>query len=252
MIYVIKHGQTDWDKDKRLQGSQDIPLNERGLQQAKMIGMQLSNVEFHLVFCSPMARAKLTAEAINAGEINIDDKLRERCSGDFEGLERQKHLFDSFLWSTRINYAQKNVEPMKDFEKRVFSFLDWIIPQVMKHPEINVLIVTHGGVIRVIKGYFRGRPKDGDYLYAFGFENNLAITMFQEVKRKDEDHPKNDPAPAKPEPVKTQEDVSEADDDHKTETDEDAENPDPESESPDAPNPDTPIADDTKADNSSE
>lgn len=87
-LYVIRHGQTDWNVMKKMQGSVDIELNEIGIKQAYITKENLDSISIDVIFCSPLKRAKQTAEIINKGrnlEIIYDERLRERNYGEFEG-----------------------------------------------------------------------------------------------------------------------------------------------------------------------
>ena len=90
-IYVVRHGQTEWNVLKKMQGSADIPLNEKGIEQAKQTKYNLEDVDIDFIFCSPLMRAKQTAEVINEDRnlnITFDERLRERNYGEFEGTSK--------------------------------------------------------------------------------------------------------------------------------------------------------------------
>ena len=181
MIYVVRHGQTDWNLQGKIQGSTDIPLNETGLEQARAAAEALKNVKFDVVFCSPLKRTRQTCEIIYDGKIIFDDRLKEINYGDFEGQHRNSlsFPFDDF-WNTEKNLIEKNAESMTDLENRVFGFYDEILK---KYPDKTILVVCHGGTIRATKGYFLGRPPDGDYIKTFGFEVNSSIIKFENKRR---------------------------------------------------------------------
>lgn len=87
-LYVVRHGQTEWNIMKKMQGSVDIPLNEKGIEQAYITKKNLENISIDIIFCSPLKRAMQTAEVINQDrnlEIIYDERLRERNYGEFEG-----------------------------------------------------------------------------------------------------------------------------------------------------------------------
>ena len=103
-IYVTRHGQTDWNVQGKTQGRTDIELNEVGIKQAKQTKEELKNVDIDLIICSPLKRAKQTAQIINEGRnipIIFDDQIIERNFGEFEG---EKIKFDEF-WD--YNETQK-------------------------------------------------------------------------------------------------------------------------------------------------
>ena len=80
MIYVVRHGQTDWNLEGRFQGRIDIPLNEKGKSQAKKTKEKLEGIKFDKVFSSPLKRALETAKIITDEPIDIDDRIIERWS----------------------------------------------------------------------------------------------------------------------------------------------------------------------------
>ena len=75
-IYLIRHGETDWNKERRLQGRKDIPLNENGVQVAKLTAESLSQVKFDKVYSSPLKRAFETATLVTAGQYTIEKETR--------------------------------------------------------------------------------------------------------------------------------------------------------------------------------
>ena len=87
-LYIVRHGQTVWNKERKLQGSTDIMLNEEGIRLAKLTGEGLKNIFFDKIYSSPLKRAYDTACYIR-GDRNIpivkDERIRELCFGDLEG-----------------------------------------------------------------------------------------------------------------------------------------------------------------------
>jgi len=177
MIYIVRHGQTDWNAAHKLQGATDIPLNEAGIKEAHDVAEELKDVKFDVVYCSPLQRAKKTCEIIWDGKIVFDDRLRERSFGEFEGhnpYNHESHFSDIYNWVKDLDIG--GGERVSEFEKRVFEFFDEILE---KHPNKTILVVCHGGVIRMAKGYFMGKPNDGDYYGAYGVERNVSILKFE-------------------------------------------------------------------------
>lgn len=154
MIYIVRHGQTDYNVEKRITGRIDIPLNENGRKEALELKEQLKNIYFDYVFSSPLIRASETAKIISAKTPIIDDRLIERDNGDIEGrLVEELHDFD-------YTSDKFHLENVIDIQTRINSFLDEIKE---KYPKKNILVVTHGGVIINIRYYFEGKPLDGNY-----------------------------------------------------------------------------------------
>jgi len=175
MIYVVRHGQTDWNSIGRMQGSTDIPLNDAGVEQAKNAAKELASIKFDAVFSSPLKRARKTCEIIWDGKINFDDRLKERHYGDFEGQEYASIPREE-LWDIKKNLTIGGIEKLSDLEKRVFSFFDDILK---KHSGETILVVCHAGVSRITKGYFFGRPVNGNYITTFPADPNCAILKFE-------------------------------------------------------------------------
>ena len=94
MLYLMRHGQTDWNIVHKLQGRTDIPLNEKGRQMAKEACQKYQDINIDKCFCSPLQRARETAELMLEGRnisIELDDRLQEMSFGNFEGEE---NIFD--------------------------------------------------------------------------------------------------------------------------------------------------------------
>ena len=89
-LYVIRHGKTDWNEIKRIQGSTDTSLNDEGIGMARKAHDEYEGVRFDICFCSPLKRARQTAELLLEGRdipIEYDDRLRELSFGEFEGVD---------------------------------------------------------------------------------------------------------------------------------------------------------------------
>ena len=95
-IYIVRHGETDWNLQKRLQGREDIPMNETGVAQANAAGRALEGIEFEYILSSPLTRARRTAEIIDGyvrcGKVVCEEGLTERCFGSLSG-QQVKNLY---------------------------------------------------------------------------------------------------------------------------------------------------------------
>ena len=153
-IYSTRHGQTEYNRLDLILGSTDIPLNGTGIEQAEILASNVALIKsLDIIISSPMLRAKETAmkvaERCNI-PIIIDERLREWNYGEFEGKSR---YVDGFA-DNKLEFAVrmgKSGESMIQLSHRVYSALDDIIE---KYNNKNVLIVSHGGVCRVIETYF--------------------------------------------------------------------------------------------------
>ena len=158
MIYIVRHGQTNWNLEKRNQGRKDIELNEKGILQAKETAEKLKGKKFDIVYSSPLKRAMQTAKIITNQEIIEDSRIIERSNGELEG--KLKSEYQSLVDFTDPNETRYNIEPLNDFRKRIENFFEEI---VNKYPKKDILVVTHAGVSIYAKCYFEGEPIDGNY-----------------------------------------------------------------------------------------
>ena len=157
-LLLTRHGETDWNAEGRWQGHSDTPLNERGRQQARELAAQLAGVD--VVYASDLARARETAE-IAARELGLDvildDRLRERGFGVWEGLtseEIEERFADAHArWKSGNGFGADNAEPFDVFAARIHAFLEDVLG---RHPDADVLLVAHGGSIRVIHALASG------------------------------------------------------------------------------------------------
>ncbi len=158
MIYLVRHGETDWNLFRKANGVTDTYLNKTGIAQAKLQAEKLKSVSFNVCFSSPQTRARQTCEIIYKGPIMFDDRLIEINCGEFEGTEETAEAM-KLLWQAVMS-GEKGTESFKDFMKRSCDFCDMIME---KHNGENVLIVTHAANIRVIDYYFQGKPEGYDF-----------------------------------------------------------------------------------------
>ena len=155
IIYVTRHGQTDWNLIDRLQGITDNELNDEGIKQARKKQEDLKNENIDLIICSTLKRARQTAEIINDGrEIQIiyDEDIQERNYGEFEGLKNEDCNLRDF-WDYEKNLEYPVAESVRQFFDRVYSFLDRIKKE---YADKKILIVAHAGVSIAIDCYFNG------------------------------------------------------------------------------------------------
>jgi len=151
-LFLIRHGQTDWNLAQRFQGQSDIPLNETGRKQANAIVERLAAEHFDAIYSSDLQRATETADIICKSEIITDSRLREVNFGDWEGLiyDEIKVKYPETLaaWEVDIfKNAPPNGETLEGLSVRVQSMLDELRA---KHDDQNILIVAHGGVLQTL------------------------------------------------------------------------------------------------------
>ena len=153
-IYVTRHGQTDYNKDRLMQGRSDIPLNETGTAQAQATKEKIGDIKFDAVYASPLIRAVQTASIISGyaqEDIIKDERIIEADFGKYEKANYMKlPLPMNLYWMCpEVFPAPKTVESIKSMVKRTSEFLS----ELEKKDYENVLVVCHGGIIRPIRGY---------------------------------------------------------------------------------------------------
>lgn len=160
-IVFIRHGQTDVNKENRLQGAEiDAELNEKGRAYAKKAAANFNEDEFDVVYSSPMKRAVETAKIFTKGkkELHLDKRLIEFDFGDWDGKKMDEimvehpDVVDPWGKVTRdyVKYA-KNGESYEEFNERCGSFLD---EMYQKYPDKKVLVVAHGRLIRMMAAHY--------------------------------------------------------------------------------------------------
>jgi len=153
-LYLLRHGQTNWNKAGIVQGRYDVPLNDEGRRQAKEAKKTLDEVTFDYCYCSPLCRARETMELalgdrIQDIEVVFDDRLVEMAYGNYEGTDWRAGDYQSAR--RRLAYRFAKGESYLDVAHRAFSLLDELKEKATKG---NVLLVCHGGIARVINSYF--------------------------------------------------------------------------------------------------
>lgn len=155
-LYIVRHGETEWNKLGKYQGITDVPLNENGIAQAKACGQALSHIQFDRILSSDLSRAVVTAEAIRGSQdipIIQDERLRELNFGDWEALlfteieQRWPGLIDEMYRNPHI-VKVPNGESFKDLQDRAWAGVEEFIHENDK--EETLLIACHGGTIRTI------------------------------------------------------------------------------------------------------
>lgn len=162
-ICLVRHGETEWNAARRIQGQIDIALNETGLRQAAAAGRWLQSAAIAAVYSSDLKRAWTTAQAIGAAlaltPIAVPE-MRERRYGVFEGLTydeaRTRHPAGYAAFEGRnADYDFENGESLSTMHARVTGKLCEI---AATHRGQNVVLVLHGGVLDIINRFVRGNP----------------------------------------------------------------------------------------------
>jgi len=154
-VIAVRHGETAWNVDTRIQGHLDIELNDTGLWQAGRVAQALQEETIAAIYASDLARARQTAEAIALPlgiRITTEPGLRERAFGAFEGRTfadiNTEHPEQARLWRTRDpEFAPDGGESLLTFRERITSTAGRL---AARHPGELVVIVAHGGVMDVL------------------------------------------------------------------------------------------------------
>ncbi|WP_028608733.1 histidine phosphatase family protein [Paenibacillus harenae] len=160
MIYVVRHGQTDLNKEGRLQGRQGLPLNEYGIEQARSLRESLQNIKFDYVFSSPQERAVQTAELATGVKAKVDPRLDVFDLGEADSLKKGEVQMVGGVPDSSI---YKGVEEIHSFIKRVFEFMQELKNEYGSR-DINILLSGHRCTTGCIGAYFEGIPEDGNIL----------------------------------------------------------------------------------------
>jgi probable phosphoglycerate mutase len=154
-ILAVRHGETDWNRDTRIQGHTDIHLNDHGRWQARRLALALRDEPLAACYASDLSRALATAQAVaqlQGADVQCHTGLRERCFGQFEGLTwaeiESLHPQDATAWRKRVpDFAPTGGESLLQLRERVVATVDHI---ASRHPGEQVLIVSHGGVLDIL------------------------------------------------------------------------------------------------------
>lgn len=172
-ILLIRHGETPWNAERRLQGHIDIPLNERGLQQAAALGQALAGEPLAAVLSSDLQRARQTAQAVAELQhlpVQTDALLRERCYGAFEGLlyadiaARYPHEYAQ--WQSRqIDAVMPSGERQAESFRQFYARANGAIARwAQQYDGQTIALVAHGGVLecayRAAVGMSLDSPRD--------------------------------------------------------------------------------------------
>lgn len=181
-LYFVRHGETDWNKVRRLQGQVDIPLNEFGRHLAVQTGKGLSGIPFAVCISSPLSRARETGELILAGRdvpLVTDERIIEMAFGEWEGgccskegwnlPEEFHHFFDA----PEKYRAPEGGEDFAAVKKRTGEFLE----ELYRREDLkdkHVLITTHGAALCALLNNIKEKPLSD--FWGGGVHKNCAVT----------------------------------------------------------------------------
>ena len=183
-LYVIRHGETDWNVEKRFQGTADISLNEKGVELARIVGENMMDIPFDFAISSPLRRAVETAQlALGGRDIPIcpDSRVGEMSFGDWEGLhyyegspEIPAGFMYNFFHDTDKYVAPPNGESFEQVIERTGNLYKELISNE-EYENAHILISSHGASSRA---FLQGVFQDGN-IWQGGVPKNCAVTIVE-------------------------------------------------------------------------
>jgi len=189
-IFLVRHGETEWNRQQRLQGQKNSPLTKKGIQQAFKVKEALERHEIHKAYVSPLQRALYTIDIILDGreiEVVRSSNLKEINLGPWEGKTReeteQSHPAEYIMfWEKQDRFALLGAETYRQLQIRVVDELNTIFS---KEKNNNILVVSHWIAIKVALAYYTSTPlhqlsnipdpENGAFLTLSCQDNNISI-----------------------------------------------------------------------------
>ena len=173
-LYIARHGETAWNAENRVSGRTDIPLTERGLEQAQLLAQNAVGKGIEVIIASPLLRARQTAQAVSNAigvPVEIDERLIELDFGIFEGGPRTNPDFQY----TRAQFPTRYPGGESAFmlAHRVYSCLEDV---KRKYDPKTVLLVCHGGVCRMVRSFFMDLTNEE---YSYYFADNAELVEYE-------------------------------------------------------------------------
>lgn len=184
-IYIVRHGETKWNKEKRLQGSTDIPLSDAGRRLARLSGDALTDTPFDRIFSSPLERAYETAclfRGTHEVEIIKDKRLRELCFGDYEGQNMSELLADPnetfryFFKQPHLYRAPGNGESLEHLCERAADFMETAVLPLQDSCQ-RIMIVAHGAMNKALMTYVK--KHDLSLFWSGGLQKNCNVIILR-------------------------------------------------------------------------
>jgi probable phosphoglycerate mutase len=163
-MILIRHGETIWNAEGRIQGQGDSPLTERGVAQARAVAKRLQNEQFTALYASHLGRVIDTARyiaAISGHAVTIDERLQERAYGIFEGLTQAeasvKHA--TIFHEYKTNFSPDFAIPQAESTRRLLARGQAVFQELARrHPGERIVVVSHGSFLRFVLSDMLGVP----------------------------------------------------------------------------------------------
>lgn len=165
MLYIMRHGKTEWNSRHKLQGRTDVPLSDEGRLMAENAGKEYRDIHFDVCYCSPLVRARETAELVLKNRnipIITDERLMEMCFGIYEGIENSFSIPDcpvNVIFKSPEKYVTpvEGAESFEELYSRTGEFLEEVIKPLLDQGK-DILIVGHGAMNSSIVCQVRNIP----------------------------------------------------------------------------------------------
>lgn len=184
-LYIIRHGETDWNKLKKVQGHADIPLNEYGRSLARQTAEGMKDIPLDLAYTSPLQRARETAEILLCGRnipLLVEEDIKEINFGSYEGMccggdqwDSRREEFNRFFTDTSNYAAPKDGETIQMLFDRTGRFLERLARDKTLENK-NVLVSTHGAAMTAMVNRMKGNLVPEDF-WRDKVPSNCAVTM---------------------------------------------------------------------------
>ncbi|MGC9334671.1 MAG: alpha-ribazole phosphatase [Anaerolineae bacterium] len=183
-LLLVRHGETAWNASRRYQGKTDVPLNGVGRRQVNALAQRLSSEEIDAIYASDLQRARETAEAIAALHelpVQADRRLREISFGAWEGLTRQEIMqrdADSLKawYDDPLHASPPGGETLTQVARRAGAALAKI---TRCHSDSTVLIVAHGGILRVLLWLALEISPTAYWRFRFGLASLSEVSIYE-------------------------------------------------------------------------
>ncbi len=193
-LYIVRHGETVWNREGRIQGHTDVGLSERGWRQAGLLAQRLKSVPLDAAYASDLCRASDTAAEILQGRdvpLHPTPRLREYHKGAFEGLTeaqlrtRYPAEYPGYI-AKDLDYAPEGGESVRGVSARMTGIINEIKE---RHLSGNTLVVGHGGSLRAAMMALLGMPLDANWRFVFGnctltvvdtYQDNAVLRLFND------------------------------------------------------------------------
>lgn len=178
-VYIVRHGETEWNAQGRIQGHSDIPLSDYGRLQAQSVARRLSQVSFSVAYASDSSRTHETARIVlgdTGTPLHTTPQLREYRKGVFEGLTVEEHALrfpDQYRASLKndLDFAPTGGESIREASARMARLVE---ENLRNHLDETVLVVGHGGSLRSLIVALLGLPLEANWKFIM---DNCALSM---------------------------------------------------------------------------